>query len=179
MKRFHFVGSGWGGGGGIFSVNVLYMHFPIGVSVLDPATTRTRQSRVDLSPACTVVGGKKDTSVMSICFRFDWHTTPLACLRTRCNAGRRMPISSPMIATTTSSSMSVKAFALGILFSVHTTGTPDVSQEQPPRFTTFTSLLQFNSPSHHGPGGLGSSAYGYHVFSRLWRFTQTFILTLE
>jgi len=117
------------------------MHFPIGVSVLDPATTRTRQSRVDLSPACTVVGGKKDTSVMSICMRFDWHTTPLACLQTRCNAGRRMPISSPMIATTTSSSMSVKAFALGILFSVHATGTPDVSREQPPRFTTFTSQL--------------------------------------
>lgn len=138
MKRLHFVGSGWGGGGGIFSVNVLYMHFPIAVSALDPATTRARQSRVDLSPVRTVVGGKKDTSVMPICLRFDQHMTLLACLRTRYNAGRRMPISNPMIATTTSSSMSVKAFALGILFSIHATGTPDVSREQPPRFTTFT-----------------------------------------
>src|SRR5437764_14702897 len=44
---------------------------------------------------------------MPICFKLFWHFMRLAASRTFCTAGKRRPTSTPMMANTTSSSMSV------------------------------------------------------------------------
>jgi hypothetical protein len=51
----------------------------------------------------------------AICRRFDWHWMRPAAARTFCTAGNSNPMSVPMIAMTTSSSMSVNALRLRMI----------------------------------------------------------------
>jgi hypothetical protein len=49
------------------------------------------------------------------CFRFDWQTTALACLLTRCNVGSNIAINNAIMAITTKSSIKVKPFDLRMM----------------------------------------------------------------